>query len=284
MTIDLPGGACGAVARAAASAERRAGTEAGRILRRYAAATMSQPRRARTRVHAMLCAMALTAASALCRADGPWSGTLGATTDYVFRGVSQSYGGAALQAGVNYQGPVGWVAGAWASNVDPYPFRGDSAEINLYSGFGWALGRDWTARAAYTRYLYAWERRPARYDYGELSLTLGFEDRLAATISYQPDSTRYAAPGYVRDRPASAYELTGRWPLPRNFALVGGVGYYDLTRLYGVGYWSGSAGASYVRGRFEVDLTRFFSDATVRRLFGDASADGRWVATAVWRF
>jgi hypothetical protein len=29
---------------------------------------------------------------------------------------------------------------------------------------------------------------------------------------------------------------------------------------------------------------RFFSDATVRRLFEDASADGRWAATAVFRF
>jgi hypothetical protein len=29
---------------------------------------------------------------------------------------------------------------------------------------------------------------------------------------------------------------------------------------------------------------RFFCDATVRRLFEDASADGRWAVTAVVRF
>jgi uncharacterized protein (TIGR02001 family) len=238
----------------------------------------------RARAGAAFCVVACFGAGARSHADGPWSGAVAATTDYVFRGVSQTYGGAALQAGLNYQSPAGWFAGSWASNVDPYPFGSEAAEVNLYTGFGWALNREWTARASYTRYLYVSDPRPKPYDYGEFAVTVGFEDRLAMTVSYQPDATRYTTLGYVRDRPASAYELTGRWPLPHEFALVGGAGYYDLTHLYGVSYWSGNAGVSYVRGRFEVDLTRFFGDGTVRRLFEDASADGRWVATAVWRF
>lgn len=231
-----------------------------------------------------LCVSALVGTAPSCRADGSWNGTVAATTDYVFRGVSQTYRGAALQGGINYQNPLGWFAGGWASNVDPYPGDVDSVEINAYGGYVRPLGSEWTARATYTRYLYAWDRRRASYDYGEWSLTLGFEDRLAATVSYQPDVTRYATPGFVRNRPATAYELTARWPLPRNFALNAGVGYYDLTRLYGVSYWAGSAGASYVRGRFEIDLARFFADPTVARLFEDASADRRWVATVIWRF
>ena len=245
---------------------------------------MSRRRRLHVLLDALFCLAAVIAAGPGCRADGPWSGTVAATTDYVFRGVSQTDGGAALQGGLNYRSPGGWFVGGWASNVAPYPSGMDAAEVNLYGGYGWAFSPEWSARANYTRYLYAWDRRPAAYDYGEFSITLGFEDRLAASISYQPDRTAYARPGYVRDRPSSAYELTGRWPLPGHFALIGGVGYYDLTHLYRVGYWSGSAGAGYLRGRFEVDLARFFSDRTVRRLFDDASADGRWVATAVWHF
>ena len=219
-----------------------------------------------------------------CWADGPWSGSVAVTTDYVLRGVSQSYGGAALQAGLNYQNPGGWFAGAWGSNVDPYPFATSAVEFDLYTGYGVALSPDFTARASYTRYVYAWDRRPKRYDYGEFAATVAYRDLLAATVSYQPDSTRFSALGYAAHKPAAAYELTARWPLPAGFALVGGGGYYDLTRLYGVGYWSGSAGLGVVRGRFELDVTRFFSDHTVRRLFGDASADGRWVASVVWRF
>jgi uncharacterized protein (TIGR02001 family) len=144
---------------------------------------MSRHRRVRARVGAGLCFAALAGASPPCHADGPWSGTLAATTDYVFRGVSQSYGGAALQGGINYQSPVGWFAGAWASNVDPYPFGRDFAEVNVYGGFGRALGREWTTRVTYTRYLYAWDHRPKPYDYGEFSLTLGFLARLPPTSS-----------------------------------------------------------------------------------------------------
>jgi uncharacterized protein (TIGR02001 family) len=245
---------------------------------------MSPQPRVRACAVAVVCCAALLGASAQCRADGPWGATLGATTDYVLRGVSQTYGGAAVQGGISYQSPAGWFVGAWASNVDPYPFGADFAELNVYAGFAWTLGNDWTARATYTRYAYVADPRPRPYDYGELSVTLAYQDRLAATVSYQPDGTRYAAPGYVRNRPVTAYELTGRWPLPKRFALVGGVGYYDLTQQFGVSYWSASGGASWVHGRLELDVARFFSDATVRRLFGDASADGRWVASAVWRF
>ena len=234
-------------------------------------------------MYAALCFSAVVGAP-LCRADGQWTGTLVATSDFVFRGISESYGEPALQGAVNYQSRSGWFAGGWASNVNPYPFDVASGEVNVEAGFGWTLSRDWAARASYSRYLYLWDRRAAEYDYGEVALTLGFEDWLAATISYQPDSTRYTTLGYVKNRPATAYEVTGRWPLPRNFSLAGGIGYYDLTHLYRVSYWSGNAGASYVRGHFEFDLTRFFGDRTVRRLFEDAAANGRWVATVVWRF
>ncbi len=250
----------------------------------YDVPTMSRRSWIRVGLQASLCLALLPGVTSLCRADGHWSGSVAATTDYVFRGISQTYGGAALQAGLDYQSSRGWFAGSWASNVSPYPFDSDAAEINVYSGFGRTLGPAWTARASYTRYLYTWDRRRKPYDYGEFAVTLEFRDRLSATISYQPDNTRFATSGYVRNRQSLAYELTGRWALPQRFALVGGVGYYDLSHLFGVSYWAGDAGVSYTYGRFEVDLTRFIADKTVRRLFEDASADGRWVATAVFRF
>ena len=226
--------------------------------------------------------MALAAGAA--RADGPVSATIAAATDYVFRGVSQTYGGAVLQGSLNYQHPSGWFGGIWASNVDPYPGRGSATEINAYAGLGWILAEDWTARATYTRYAYVSDPRPASYDYGELSFTLAFQDRLAATVAYQPDSAGRTTVGYAHDRPAAAYELSARWPVAGDVALTGGAGYYDLTRLFGASYWAGSAGVSYARGPFRVDLTRFISDHTVYRLYEDATADGRWVLSAAWRF
>ena len=226
--------------------------------------------------------MALAAGTA--RADGPVSATLVAATDYVFRGVSQTYGGAVLQGSLNYQHASGWFGGIWASNVEPYPGRSSATELNAYAGFGWVLAADWTARASYTRYAYAWDQRSAPYDYGELSFTVAFQDRLAVSVSYEPDGTGKSSAGYARDRPAAAYELSTRWPVARDVALTAGAGYYDLSRLFHSSYWAGSAGIGYAHGPFRVDLARFASDHTVYRLYEDATADGRWVLSAAWRF
>lgn len=219
-----------------------------------------------------------------CAADGPWSASIGATTDYVFRGVSQSDGHGALELGANYLNPQGWFAGAWGSNVDPYPFAGSAQELDLYTGVSRPLSEDFNASVTYTHYLYLNDPRPVRYDYDELALSVSFLDRLVATVSYQPDSTLYSDLGFADRRASVAYELTGRWPLNRGFALEYGVGYYDQHHLFGVRYWAGNAGAQYVYRRVTLDLTRFFADPTVARLYEGASANGDWVLSAVVRF
>jgi uncharacterized protein (TIGR02001 family) len=241
-------------------------------------------RRLLTPLGRSLCLSGFCLLAVVAHADGSVSGTVVVGSDYVFRGVSQTYGGAALQGALNYRHPSGWFAGVWASNVDPYPFTSNLAEANVYGGIGWSLSPRWTANASYTRYLYPLDHRKKPYDYGEVALSLAFEDRLTATVSYQPDSVRYSTLGYVHDRPSMAYELAGRWPLARGVSVVAGAGYYDLTHLYGAGYWSGSAGLSYTIGPYQVDVVRFFADPTVYRLFDDASADGRWVAAVIRRF
>src|SRR5579863_4256958 len=88
--------------------------------------------------------------TAAAQADGTWSSTIGATTDYVFRGVSQTYEGGALQGGGNYQSALGWFVGAWASNVDPYPHAGRAVELDLYAGITRPIGADFSTRAANT--------------------------------------------------------------------------------------------------------------------------------------
>ena len=50
--------------------------------------------------------------------ESPFSATFAVTTDYVFRGVSQTDNEPAFQAGASYSAPFGLYAGVWASNVD----------------------------------------------------------------------------------------------------------------------------------------------------------------------
>ncbi len=72
------------------------------------------------------------------------SGDLSATTDYVWRGVSQTLGRPAVQGGLNYSHVSGAYAGIWASNVnffDPNapgadPADDDKANLELDYNLG----------------------------------------------------------------------------------------------------------------------------------------------------
>jgi len=216
-------------------------------------------------------------------ADGPWSASIGATTDYILRGVSQSYGHGAMQLGANYQNTQGWYIGAWGSNVDPYPFLGSAQELDLYGGITRPLSDKFNASVTFTHYLYLNDPRPVRYDYDEFAISARYLDRLVATVSYQPDSTLYSDLGFADRRPNLAYELAGRWPLQKGFSLEAGGGYYDLQHLFGVHYWAGSAGIEYLYRQCSIELERFLADSTVGRLYGEASANGDWVLSAVVR-
>jgi hypothetical protein len=126
--------------------------------------------------------------------------------------------------------------------------------------------------------------RPANYDHNEMSVAVAYLDLVAASVSYQPDATSYSQLGFAQRRSAVAYEVTARQPLPKGFAAIAGAGYYDLHDLFGVSYWAGDLGLSYIHGRLTVEISRFFCDSTAARLYEDASANRTWAASAVLRF
>src|SRR5688572_16866643 len=86
-------------------------------------------------------------------ASFPLSLTLAATTDYVFRGVSQTGGEPAFQAGLTYSAPFGLYAGVWGSNVD---FGGTGGfETDYYVGWNTDLSDTWNLDLGATRYTYS---------------------------------------------------------------------------------------------------------------------------------
>lgn len=85
-----------------------------------------------------LTAVALAATSMAPAAAQTVSGNVALTTNYVFRGVTQSDDGPAIQGGFDLETEAGFYAGTWASSVD---FGDDtSLEIDFYGGYGFAAG------------------------------------------------------------------------------------------------------------------------------------------------
>jgi len=83
-------------------------------------------------------ALKMTAIASLLVASGAasaieLSGNVALTTDYVWRGISQTDGAPAIQGGLDADLGNGLYAGVWGSNVD---FGGDeSMELDVYAGW-----------------------------------------------------------------------------------------------------------------------------------------------------
>lgn len=95
--------------------------------------------------------------------DLAWN--VAASTDYVFRGVSQTEEDPAISAGVDLTSGA-FYAGAWASNV---AFPGDpdtNAEIDIYAGIRPEFA-GWTWDFGAIGYFYASQPNGADYDYVE---------------------------------------------------------------------------------------------------------------------
>lgn len=68
-------------------------------------------------------------------ASADLSGNVAATSNYVWRGLTQTDGGAAVSGGIDYKAPFGLYVGTWASNT-----AFGSYEADLYAGFSKEFG------------------------------------------------------------------------------------------------------------------------------------------------
>jgi len=156
--------------------------------------------------------------------------------------------------------------------------------LNAYAGRSWAVSESWNARLAAVHYAYPNDNASIRYDYDELTASLAFRDRLSASIAWSPNTSRYARYYVARDRTALTYDLVGQWPLHDALSVNGGVGYYDLDDLFGTGYGYWSAGVTWTKPHFQLDLGYYATAARARELFGSESAGERWALTVAWQF
>jgi uncharacterized protein (TIGR02001 family) len=218
---------------------------------------------------------------------GSLGGHLAGTTDYVFRGVSQTRGAPAVQGDVHYQNDDGWFAGIWVSSVDLNPGKGATQELNLYGGRGWPLSGDWNARVTVVDYVYPNDGATFSYDYVEVIGSIAWLDRIVASVAWSPNTSRFAnlyGGGVVEDRTAWTYELVGQWPLKGGLSATGSVGYYDLSDLFHFGYTYASAGLSYKHESLQLDGGYFLTEQEAREQFGREVAGNRWSLSVSWRF
>lgn len=103
---------------------------------------------------AVLLSLACAGIHAQAAPSSPVTGNVAVTSDYVFRGLTQSWGHPAIQGGADYASPSGFSAGAWASSISENSYPGGAMELDLYASYGKAINRDWSWRVGLYGYLY----------------------------------------------------------------------------------------------------------------------------------
>ena len=191
----------------------------------------------------------LVAALSSQPASAEISGYLVGTTDYVYRGVSYSDGHAALQLGGDVALDSGWYFGIWASTTDigNGPTRQRDAQVNYYAGYSRDIGTRWSLGTSIVANTFPGTTGDIDYDYEELSVSANFNDRLWLEFAWSPDIYHTGLDTYD-------FEVFAEWPVPGDFNLSGGLGYYDVSALSGNGYGYWQLGISRSVGLFDLDL------------------------------
>jgi uncharacterized protein (TIGR02001 family) len=226
------------------------------------------------------------------RAEGSsvFTGSLGATSDFVFRGVSLTRGKPAAHASIDVEFPREVYIGAFVATVDPNPGPSPAVQIDAWLGRYWQLSEDYSADLRVSRYTYPDDPRLADYNRTEITATLGyrnqgFRNQAYLTAIYSPDTDAIGtARGYERNGDIWALELSARHALNERLAVAAGFGHYNLEQVYhgSYNYWNVTVTAT--SEPFELQLAWLGADSRAADHFPGNTVGNRIALTALWRF
>jgi uncharacterized protein (TIGR02001 family) len=159
---------------------------------------------------ALACSVAMIAASTQTLAETEVSMNVGATSNYIWRGMTQTSDGAAVSGGLDAGFDSGIYLGTWASNVT------DGFELDFYGGFAGEAG-DFGYDLGAIYYMY---KDDADADFAEVYANASFmfvNAGLAYTVSADNDPSE-----------GDLYYFVGAsFDLPQDFSIGGTIGVYD---------------------------------------------------------
>jgi uncharacterized protein (TIGR02001 family) len=210
-----------------------------------------------------------------------WSVNIAGTTDYVFRGITQTFGDPAIQGGVDVGYGI-FYAGVWASMIDfePTGINAD-AEVDFYAGIKPVWGPV-TFDLGVIYYLYpAASDAGAELDYVELKLgaSTTFDKLTVGGVAFwSPEYTGEVGETWTLEGSAS-YVLPKVWIFdPSISGLIGTTLFSDNSAL-DYAYWN--AGVTLVVDKLALDFRYWDTDSDGTDFcFIASTCDERFVFTA----
>ncbi len=185
----------------------------------------------------------------------PLSFNVSLTSDYRYRGISQSRLKPAIQGGIDYALPGGFYIGAWASSIKWIKDAGGnaSAEIDVYGGYKGEITKDLTFDVGVLTY---------QYPSNELATSANTTEIYGA-LTYGPATLKYSHSvsnlfGFADSKNSGYVDLSATFEVGPAIQLIPHVGYQKV---------AGSANSdfSYTDYSFTVgkDFSGFFLSAAI---------------------
>lgn len=192
------------------------------------------------------------------------SGTGMLTTDYVWRGSSQTRGDPAVQGSVKLAADSGWYASIWGSNVE-FDSSSANSEWDITTGWSGNINEDW-----------AIDLNSIYYRYPSTSTNLNWIE-FGGTLTWKQNywlSAWWSDDAMATDEQGTYFQLGMKQPLWDKWRFEGVLGHYMLDQSYGDSYTHMQfsmirtlTSALELRGTFHT------TDASARNLFTEQAGE-----------
>lgn len=194
-------------------------------------------------------------------AAAQFTGNVSLTSDYVWRGSSQTREEPAIQGGFKYAHGSGLYASVWGSNVKFRPDNGATSEFDIALGWSGKLSQDWALDVYYLRYQY--HGSDVGLNWNEVNAAVTWRDNYWLSVGHSTNA--------MASKTRGIYALVGaRYPINESWRVEGTLARYFLDSAYADSYTHGSIGAVWAfKAPFEARLTLHGTDSAAKRLFPD---------------
>ena len=185
------------------------------------------------------------------------SANVGAVSNYMWRGMSQTRNAAAIQGGMDLTHESGFYAGTWLSNVAFKLVPDAHSEQDIYAGYGFTAG-DVAFDLKYTKYMYD---NASGLNFSE---THAHASAYGVTVGadYSNDTP------IVEDDSTLHYYASYSYTFPEEIGLTATVGEYD----YKDAGWVGGTDSKY--SYYNLAVNKTFWDINFGLAYTDSNVDG----------
>jgi uncharacterized protein (TIGR02001 family) len=192
--------------------------------------------------------LALLMAAGISVAQAQVTGNLGLTSDYRFRGISQSQNAPAVQGGVDYAHSSGLYIGNWNSSVSSQVYtKGSGVESDVYAGYKKDIYKGITIDVGSYNYFYPRAiaaSTGSNFDTYEAFAGVGYKDLVAAKYSQTLGNGYF---GTTNAQGTKYFQLDARVPtgIVKNLSVVAHAGKTDVANSTSADYKDYNAGFAY---------------------------------------